>query len=114
MAGPLSWYKMALSGVMAADDKRKSTIDLLHKLVDWSVVVPPAAYDVAQPVFFGAAAQDYLCPPALQSALTSKHCRGLTDKSRKTYDGDHWIIFSHADEINRDLLEWIESLDLSV
>ena len=28
----------------------------------------------------------------------------------RDFDGDHWIILSHADEINKELKEWMEGV----
>jgi len=40
-----------------------------------------------------------------QTAL-SKHGKDVTYKE---FDADHWVMLSHADEVNKELLGWIEA-----
>lgn len=67
-------------------------------------VIPEDRATITQPVFFGACAKDYVCVPALNRLGTEKYCTNLTQKE---YDADHWVCFSHADQLNKDLLAWI-------
>lgn len=59
---------------------------------------------MTQPVFWGACAKDYICIPAINRPSTEQWCKNLTQKE---YDSDHWVVFSHADALNNDLLAWI-------
>jgi soluble epoxide hydrolase / lipid-phosphate phosphatase len=39
-------------------------------------------------------------------ARLAKHCKDVTYKE---FDSDHWLMLSHADELNKELLAWIEA-----
>jgi hypothetical protein len=43
----------------------------------------------------------------MQIANAERLCPQLTCKK---YSGDHWIMWSHADQLNPDLLAWVEGL----
>lgn len=94
LAGPVCWYRVLVEGITPEDDK----------------TVPPENIKVKQPVFYGAATKDYVCLAGPSAASLEQTCLG--PKTVKEYDADHWVIFSHAKEVNKDLLEWIESLSL--
>jgi surfactin synthase thioesterase subunit len=68
--------------------------------------ITPAAYTVQCPAYFALAKKDYICLPEVQMAAGETYCPRLT---AKTYDGDHWLQFSHAEELNADLLQWVEN-----
>jgi soluble epoxide hydrolase/lipid-phosphate phosphatase len=36
-----------------------------------------------------------------------KYCKKATIKE---YDADHWVMFSHADELNKDLHDWVTTI----
>jgi soluble epoxide hydrolase/lipid-phosphate phosphatase len=58
-------------------------------------------------VFVGAATKDYICLADMQIATAEAHCPQLTVRK---YDSSHWVLWSHADELNPDLLAWVEGL----
>jgi soluble epoxide hydrolase/lipid-phosphate phosphatase len=70
-------------------------------------VIPQEKYKIDKPFFLGATLKDYVCIAPVQIMSTKKWCSSLTVKQ---YDADHWAMWSHADEINRDLLAWLETL----
>jgi soluble epoxide hydrolase/lipid-phosphate phosphatase len=69
--------------------------------------VPEASYVIKKPVFVGAATKDYVCLANAQIADAERFC---PQRTVKTYDGDHWIMWSHAEQLNQDLLAWLEEL----
>ncbi|KAJ7794064.1 alpha/beta-hydrolase [Mycena olivaceomarginata] len=83
MGGPLCWYKQYATGKPCMSDDRL-------------LVVPKENYVIKQPVFFAATHEDYICVPKV--ALVSMK------------DTDHWVQLAAPDKVNKDLLEWIESL----
>ncbi|ETW76561.1 epoxide hydrolase [Heterobasidion irregulare TC 32-1] len=96
LASPVAWYKIQTTAgsIRAEDDK----------------LVPKEAYDIQQPVFFGAALRDIVCLPALGNALLKQYAKGpLTVKE---FDAGHWVLLSHPKEVNEALLEWIEGLQI--
>ena len=61
-------------------------------------------------MFWGGASQDYVCLIALARPTVEQRCKNLTYKE---YDADHWLTLSHADQINKDVQEWIEGIVVS-
>jgi soluble epoxide hydrolase/lipid-phosphate phosphatase len=59
--------------------------------------MPEAFYTIQKPVFVGAAAQDYICIADMQIATAGRLC---LQRSVKAYDSDHWILWSHAEQVN--------------
>ncbi|KAJ6474022.1 alpha/beta-hydrolase [Mycena vitilis] len=90
MAGPLCWYKQYTTGAVAQD----------HQLV------PKENYILKQPVFFAAAHEDYICPPQVALDGMRKWCPNLTVRD---YQTDHWVQLAAPDQVNTDLLQWIEN-----
>lgn len=68
-------------------------------------MIPAERYDLQQPVFFGGCSRDYICKPAMGQGSLAKHAKNATYKE---FDADHWVILSHADEVNKELLAWIQ------
>ncbi|KAI0341820.1 alpha/beta-hydrolase [Trametopsis cervina] len=93
--GPTRWYAVMTSNKSAEDDMR--TIPENRRF-------PP----VDAPLFFGAAKRDTVCLSQVGydefAAEELKH-HNITIRE---FDGGHWIVFSHADEISKELLDWIE------
>lgn len=92
-AGPLNWYKLMVSGLGPQDDKN----------------IPPQNIIVQQPVFYAACKLDAVCPAALGVQTTQQTCPKATIKE---YDSDHWIQLSHPEELNNDLLAWLEAISV--
>ncbi|KAI0791407.1 epoxide hydrolase [Abortiporus biennis] len=90
---PLAWYRVQTSGISAKDDAN----------VLKSNYYPPAS----SPIFFGAARYDKICLPSIGIELLESDAFKHHQVTIKEYDGDHWLILSHADQINRDLEAWI-------
>jgi len=93
IAAPLNYYTIITSGINAEDDKQ----------------ISEDRYEVQIPVFFGAAMRDYVCLAQLGKDHTARRCTNPSTVT-KEYDGDHWIILSHAEQIANDLHAWIEGL----
>ncbi|KAF7374032.1 hypothetical protein MSAN_00283900 [Mycena sanguinolenta] len=90
LAGPLCWYKQYTTGMVAEDDK----------------LVPKENYVIKQPVFFAATLNDHICPPEVGLVSLKPGCPNLTIKE---YHTDHWVQLAAPEQLNKDLLEWIES-----
>ncbi|KAJ7131958.1 Alpha/Beta hydrolase protein [Mycena filopes] len=90
LAGPLCWYREYATGLVAEDYK----------------FVPKENYVIQQPVFFAAAHEDYICVPKLALLSMKDLCPNLTVKD---YQTGHWVQLAAADELNGDLLKWVES-----
>lgn len=43
----------------------------------------------------------------MSQARLATHVKNATYKE---FDADHWVLLSHADEVNKELLEWIKKL----
>ncbi|KAJ6593070.1 Alpha/Beta hydrolase protein [Mycena capillaripes] len=91
MGGPLCWYKQYATGAVVHDDK----------------LVSKENYVIKQPVFFAATHEDYICVPKVALVTMKDVCPNLTVRD---YQTDHWVQLAAPDKVNKDLLEWIESL----
>ncbi|GJE98893.1 hypothetical protein PsYK624_151300 [Phanerochaete sordida] len=65
---------------------------------------PPAR----APVFFGAALLDAICLPEIGHEVFRGEGFRDSDVMTREYAADHWLIVSKADDIARDLGEWLE------
>ncbi|KAF5322947.1 hypothetical protein D9758_018472 [Tetrapyrgos nigripes] len=95
LAAPLSWYKIARGTLEGQDDQG----------------IPPENALIHSPVFFGAALRDYVlvsAPSFLAGALVSSNSTATI----REYNSGHWVQMAFPDEVNGDLLEWIEGLGL--
>ncbi|ETW76562.1 Esterase/Lipase [Heterobasidion irregulare TC 32-1] len=90
LAAPLCWYKAITGGFTSEDDK----------------LIPLSSYGFQQPAFFGAALKDMIALPVIGKATVQAAAKGPV--TIREFDGDHWIVLSHADEINRELSAWLE------
>ncbi|KAJ7590104.1 alpha/beta-hydrolase [Mycena floridula] len=91
MAGPLCYY-----GIMTSEDNIDFNDDL---------AIPEQNIMVTKPVFFGAALRDLVCLASMQKMILAKTC---TNTTVCDYDAGHWVMVEKKDEVNRDLLAWIE------
>ncbi|KAJ7160633.1 Alpha/Beta hydrolase protein [Mycena crocata] len=91
MAGPLCWPKQYATGIVAEDDK----------------LAPKENYVIKQPVFFAAAHEDYVCDPIVGLNNMRDLCPDLTVRE---YHTGHWVQLAAPDKVNKDVLEWIESM----
>ncbi|KAF7969817.1 hypothetical protein HWV62_25942 [Athelia sp. TMB] len=115
LKGPLNWYKVVMRGFANADDKRESflapiTLSIVrqtHLAVPPYAVIPKENYAISQPVFFGGCKLDYVCRPELAKPALDAY---VNDVTYREFDGDHWTLLSHPDDVNRELLAWIEKL----
>jgi len=88
---------MSVYSIMFVQSAAGLTIPLLL------LVIPLDRYDIHQPLFFADYKQDCVCLPARGQASTSMHGEDVTFKE---FDADHWLILSHANEVNKKLLAW--------
>ncbi|KAK0201113.1 Alpha/Beta hydrolase protein [Desarmillaria ectypa] len=93
IAGPLCYYKTVRTSIMADDSKAN----------------PPKVAKVTKPVFFGGASKDYVCFANMNLAGTTASCE---DTSAHIYDAGHWVQMEAKDEVNRDLLAWIQAVEV--
>ncbi|KAJ8091194.1 hypothetical protein PM082_004170 [Marasmius tenuissimus] len=88
----LAWYKILVLGIEAEDNKN----------------IPPENIVVEKPVFFGAALKDFIAVAPGQITST----QGTSPNSTiHLYNAGHWVQWEARDELNRDLLAWIEGLE---
>ncbi|KAK1221426.1 hypothetical protein PQX77_015764 [Marasmius sp. AFHP31] len=88
----LAWYKIVVSDIEAQDNKN----------------IPPENVVLKKPVFFGAALQDFvaIAPVQVKATLDTS-----TNSTIHLYNAGHWVHWETKDEVNRDLLSWIEGLE---
>lgn len=65
---------------------------------------PPSS----SPIFFGGAKQDRVCRPEAGEEVLKRPEFKEHKITVKVYDADHWLIWSVAGELNRDLDAWME------
>ncbi len=119
MKAPTRWYDILIT-TKASQDNIASTYSNLTRVllkIDASVLphdlaipedrrFPPAT----SPIFFGAAQHDKVCVPQQGYEIFSSQPFQNHSVTIREFDGDHWIILSCADEINKELLRWIEDV----
>ncbi|KAF5339511.1 hypothetical protein D9758_016369 [Tetrapyrgos nigripes] len=95
LAAPLNWYKIVRGTLEGQDDQG----------------IPQENALIHGPVFFGAALRDYIsvsAPIYLAGALVSSTSTVTT----REYNSGHWVQLAFPEEVNGDLLQWIEGLGL--
>jgi len=85
----LNWYKPSLNGLAMKDDE----------------LIVKDNYDVKQPVLFVACTKDFIGVPAMGYHTLSTHAKNVTTKE---LDAGHWAPLSHPNEVNKELLAWIQ------
>jgi len=97
MNSPLAWYRLAISGMLAEDEKN----------VPPSRTLPPTA----TPLFFAACKRDYVCLASagkqLFNSASFQHHQSVTIKE---FDTGHWVMLEVPDEVNRELGRWVEGV----
>ncbi|KAL0058846.1 hypothetical protein AAF712_014450 [Marasmius tenuissimus] len=70
--------------------------------------IPPENIVVKKPVFFGAALQDFvaIAPVQIKATLDTS-----ANSTIHLYNAGHWVHWEAKDEVNRDLLSWVEGLE---
>lgn len=63
---------------------------------------------MSAPLFFGGALYDRVCLAALGAAAFKKEELKNHQITLTAYEADHWLIFSHADAVSKDLEAWIQ------
>ena len=71
--------------------------------------MPVEKYKVDKPVFFGGALNDVICIPAQYEQSMPQYVSNLTIR---TYDASHWLHLEKKDEVNKDIKEWLQTLNL--
>ncbi|KAL0572067.1 hypothetical protein V5O48_009885 [Marasmius crinis-equi] len=87
----LAWYKVVVSDIEAKDIES----------------IPPQNLVLKKPVFYGAALTDFfgVAPQGIQFTLNS-----TVNSTIRIYDAGHWAHWVKKEEVNRDLVAWIEGL----
>jgi pimeloyl-ACP methyl ester carboxylesterase len=90
-AAPLCWYKCVTSGLSSEDD----------------ATIPMEQYSIAKPTFFGGAKNDTIGLVALQMPAFAQFAKNTTIRQ---FDAGHWVALQAAEEVNKELLAWIQSV----
>ncbi|KAJ8085087.1 hypothetical protein PM082_003871 [Marasmius tenuissimus] len=69
--------------------------------------IPLERYKTDKPHFFGAALEDYVAVSSFAVHQTKMYCENATIKE---FEANHWVQLQKADQVNRDLGEWLEGL----
>ncbi|KAJ3557328.1 hypothetical protein NM688_g1530 [Phlebia brevispora] len=110
-AAPTCWYKIMMNGMQAEDDKRtwKDRLRCDRPLIISQKYRPSAPSPPAHaPIFHGAATKDTNCVAANGHALFESEEFRQHSVTIRDFEADHWLIFSHAADICRELESWIE------
>ncbi|KAF9022961.1 alpha/beta-hydrolase [Hymenopellis radicata] len=91
IAAPLIWYKVYMAGIDVEDAK----------------AISAESREVKKPTFLGTAEQDRICLAPMQVEIMKKFC---PNHVIRRYDAGHWMPIECQDQVNTDLLEWIEGL----
>ncbi|KAK0462988.1 alpha/beta-hydrolase [Desarmillaria tabescens] len=92
LAAPVCYYK-AVYSTIEADDYQAN---------------PPTALKVTKPVFFGGALRDFVALYNVSEAVTKENCEDVTIH---VYDTGHWVQMQAKDEVNQDMLTWIQDVE---
>ncbi|KAF7290224.1 Epoxide hydrolase [Mycena indigotica] len=92
LAAPLCWYRGLTTPEHAADDAR----------------IPAERHTLDRPVLFVAFNGDPIAIPAFGRATHAQYVP-VAKNTEKSVDGDHWALLSHADEVNKLVLEWLKT-----
>jgi soluble epoxide hydrolase / lipid-phosphate phosphatase len=68
-----------------------------------------ASLTTTKPVIFVGCSKDEISLSKFLNSSTEMFAKG--SYTFREIDADHWIIWSHADELNRELLTWIKTID---
>jgi len=91
---PLCWYKVFVDKSSAEDDAK----------------VPKSAVTLNQPILFVAFSKDPIGLPLFGTTMHEAYVKPDSNVTYKEVEADHWAVLSHAGELNKMLLEWIEEL----
>ncbi|KIK58289.1 hypothetical protein GYMLUDRAFT_45497 [Collybiopsis luxurians FD-317 M1] len=92
LQAPTMWYKYATSG-LATENELNS--------------FPTESYKINMPVFFGGALDDFVCLAGPNKKRAEEYC---TDATFREYKTSHWLMLQVPEQLNEDLLSWIESV----
>ncbi|KAF9022958.1 alpha/beta-hydrolase [Hymenopellis radicata] len=93
MTGPFNWYKILTSGLDAEDNKG----------------ISPENIVIIKPTFFGGAKNDRIALADVQLKSLGEVCPNLTYRE---FDAGHWVLWEAKDEVNQELLMWIQGLSV--
>ncbi|KAJ3932589.1 MAG: Alpha/Beta hydrolase protein [Lentinula lateritia] len=92
MRAALCWYEVMTSTIESDDNQG----------------IPQENLTIKKPVFLGAALEDYVAIAALEINSIIQASENAT--TIQQYDSGHWVMLEAKDQVNSDLLAWIESL----
>jgi hypothetical protein len=73
-------------------------------------VVPETSYDLQKPILFVAFNKDPIGLPMFGKATHAQYVKPDKNVTNEEVDSDHWAVMSHAPELNKILLGWMEGL----
>ncbi|KAI0298752.1 alpha/beta-hydrolase [Multifurca ochricompacta] len=91
--GPFNWYKVVTQSLDYVDCQG----------------IPEDRKSTTKPVLYIGCSQDYACVPALMRVALGTFAKGSL--TVEEFDAGHWVILSHAEQVNRALSDWIKGLD---
>ncbi|KAF8922733.1 Alpha/Beta hydrolase protein [Mucidula mucida] len=93
------------AGTLQAWLESKSTTEYFLSPETDNLGIPESNATIYKPTFFAGALRDYMGIAALMRAAFFQYAPHFTFQD---YDADHWVMIQKAEEVNRDLLEWLE------
>ncbi len=102
----LNWYKIMTSDIDRLDNQGMLGCPSSFQANFSSLGIPESNATINKPVFFGGATRDYISIIVLMRAPFFKYAPDFTFQD---YDADHWVMIQRPDEVNKDLLEWLEN-----
>lgn len=81
----------------------------MHAVIPPERALPPPT----SPLFFGAALQDYICRAGPGRQIMEGEEFKQHNVTIRDFDADHWLVFSKADEVCKELESWIEGTVLT-
>ncbi|THH32677.1 hypothetical protein EUX98_g1520 [Antrodiella citrinella] len=94
--GPLCWYK--------------AEVREIHKLDEATITLDRYFPPTSTPLFFGAALHDVICAPQIGKFMFGLEQFKNHNITIKDFEGDHWLILSHGQEIARELDSWVSDV----
>jgi soluble epoxide hydrolase / lipid-phosphate phosphatase len=68
---------------------------------------------IQKPVFYGSSSRDYFAFAEQSYGFTFQAIGSNGSLTTHEYNTGHWVMLEAKDEVNNDLLQWIEGLELS-
>ncbi|KAF5365410.1 hypothetical protein D9758_010817 [Tetrapyrgos nigripes] len=98
LAAPTCYYKAKVRGVHNGEDQ----------------ALPPTPFPLNVPVFYGGAAEDFICLTPVYKQILDQIYSGSQEGERYTYrefKANHWLMMQIPDEVNKELTGWIQRIE---